>query len=125
MGTVNKVQILGNLGHDVELVTTNSGKSVANLRVATSFKDNTQWHNVVLWEKDAHAANNYLSKGSPVYIDGRLETDKYVDKDGIEKYSTKIICSNLTLIGGGGNGKFGETGGDTLGQVLNEDETPF
>lgn len=125
MGTVNKVQILGNLGHDVELVTTNSGKSVVNLRVATSFKDNTQWHNVVLWEKDAQAANNFLSKGSPVYIDGRLETDKYVDKDGIEKYSTKIICSNLTLIGGGGNGKLGETGGDTLGQVLNEDETPF
>src|SRR6187399_3765642 len=120
MASVNKVIILGNLGRDPETRYTTGGDAVTNLNIATSeqWKDKsgekqerTEWHRVVLFGRQAEVAGEYLKKGRSVYIEGRLQTRKYTDKDGVEKYSTEIVLQNfnstLTMLdtrGGGGGG---------------------
>jgi single-strand DNA-binding protein len=111
MSGVNKVIVLGRLGQDPDLKQTNSGLSVCNFSVATSetWKDKksgekqekTEWHRVVIWGKLADLANQYLKKGSQVYIEGRLETREWDDKQGIKRYTTEIIASIVQFIGGG------------------------
>jgi single-strand DNA-binding protein len=100
---------LGNLGRDPETRYTTSGDAVTNLNLATSeqWKDKsgekqerTEWHRVVLFGKTAEIAAQYCKKGKPVYIEGRLQTKKYTDKDGVEKYSTEIVGDRLQLLGG-------------------------
>ncbi len=109
MASVNKVILLGNLGRDPETRYTTDGSAVANLSIATSeqWKDKggekqerTEWHRVVLFGRTAEVAGEYLKKGRSVYIEGRLQTRKYTDKDGVEKYSTEIIGDRMQLIGG-------------------------
>ncbi|HEX7326948.1 MAG TPA: single-stranded DNA-binding protein [Casimicrobiaceae bacterium] len=109
MASVNKVILLGNLGRDPETRYTTDGSAVANLNIATSetWKDKngekqerTEWHRVVLFGRTAEIAGEYLKKGRSVYIEGRLQTRKYTDKDGVEKYTTEIVGDRMQLIGG-------------------------
>ena len=125
-GSVNKVILVGNLGKDPEIRTLNSGERVANLSLATSEqwrdkssgerKEKTEWHRVVIFNEGlAKVAEQYLKKGSTVYIEGQLQTRKYTDKDGVEKYSTEVVLqgfnSTLTMIGGRGGAGEGAGGG--------------
>ena len=119
MASVNKVILLGNLGRDPETRYTTGGDAVTNLSIATSeqWKDKsgekqerTEWHRVVLFGRQAEVAGEYLKKGRSVYIEGRLQTRKYTDKDGVEKYSTEIVADRMQLIGGA---RDGGSGGDT------------
>ena len=130
MASVNKVILLGNLGRDPETRYTTGGDAVTNLNIATSeqWKDKngekqerTEWHRVVLFGRQAEIAGEYLKKGRSVYIEGRLQTRKYTDKDGVEKYSTEIVGDRMQLIGGsregggGGDTEFGAGGGGSGG----------
>jgi len=117
MASVNKVILLGNLGRDPETRYTTGGDAVTNLNIATSeqWKDKsgekqerTEWHRVVLFGRQAEVAGEYLKKGRSVYIEGRLQTRKYTDKDGVEKYSTEIVADRMQLIGGGRDSGGGE-----------------
>ncbi len=110
MASVNKVILLGNLGRDPETRYTTGGDAVTNLSIATSeqWKDKngekqerTEWHRVVLFGRQAEIAGEYLKKGRSVYVEGRLQTRKYTDKDGVEKYSTEVVGDRMQLIGGG------------------------
>jgi len=124
MASVNKVILLGNLGRDPETRYTTGGDAVTNLRIATSeqWKDKsgekqerTEWHTVVLFGRQAEIASEYLKKGRSVYIEGRLQTRKYTDKEGVEKYSTEIVADRMQLLGsareGGGDVEFGSGSG--------------
>ena len=115
--SVNKVILLGNLGRDPETRYTTGGDAVTNLNIATSeqWKDKsgekqerTEWHRVVLFGRQAEIAGEYLKKGRSVYIEGRLQTRKYTDKDGVEKYSTEIVADRMQLIGGAREGGGGD-----------------
>jgi len=117
MASVNKVILLGNLGRDPETRYTTGGDAVCNLNIATSetWKDKsgekqekTEWHRVVLFGRTAEIAGEYLKKGRSVYIEGRLQTKKYTDKDGVEKYSTEIVGDRMQLIGGAREGGGGD-----------------
>lgn len=102
MSSVNKVILIGNLGADPDLRYTANGKAVAELRMATSsgFGDDekVEWHRVVLWEKTAENAAKYLGKGSKVYVEGRLQTRQYEDKDGNIRYITEVVANQLTFL---------------------------
>ena len=109
MASVNKVILLGNLGRDPETRYTTGGDAVTNLRIATTetWKDTsgdkqekTEWHSVVLFGRQAEIAGEYLKKGRSVYIEGRLQTRKYTDKEGVEKYATEIVGDRMQLLGG-------------------------
>jgi len=121
---INKVIIIGSLGRDPELRQTAGGSAVANLNIATTEawkdkqtgekKETTEWHRVVLFGKTAEIAGEYLKKGRTVYIEGRLQTRKWQDKDGADRYSTEIVGSDMQMLGGGeGRGEGGrQSGGD-------------
>ena len=123
MASVNKVILIGNLGRDPEVRYTASGAAICNVTIATSrqWKDKTsgerqeetEWHRVVFYDRMAEIAGEYLKKGRPVYVEGRLKTRKWTDKDGVEKYTTEIVATEMQLLGsrdGGGGG--GAAGGD-------------
>ena len=119
---VNKVILIGNLGADPETKSMPSGTQVANIRVATSesFKDKqtnewqerTEWHNVAMFGRLAEVAGEYLRKGSQVYIEGRLRTRKWQDKQGNDRYSTEVIASEMQMLGGRGGGAGAAMGGE-------------
>jgi single-strand DNA-binding protein len=123
MASINKVILIGNLGRDPEVRYTPSGAAICNVSIATTrnWKDKnsgekveeTEWHRVVFYDRLAEIAGEYLKKGRPVYVEGRLKTRKWADKDGIEKYTTEIIASEMQLLGGreGMGGPGGEEGG--------------
>ena len=131
-GSVNKVILIGNLGADPEIRRTQDGRPIANLSVATSEnwrdkatgerKEKTEWHRVVIFNEGlCKVVEQYLKKGAKVYLEGQLQTRKYTDKDGVEKYSTEVVLqgfnSALTMLdragGGGGSSEFGgDTGSD-------------
>ena len=105
---INKVILIGNLGRDPEVHTASSGSIVTQLSLATSrrvkqadgtYSDETEWHRVTCFGKTAEVARDYLAKGRQVYIEGRLRTRKYTDKDNVEKYVTEVICDVLKLLG--------------------------
>jgi single-strand DNA-binding protein len=124
MASVNKVIIVGNLGRDPEIRYMPSGDAIANIAVATSYrskdrntgeqKELTEWHRISFFGRLAEIVGQYLKKGSSVYVEGRLQTRKYTDKDGIEKYATDIIAENMQMLGGRGDGA-GMGGGDDMG----------
>ena len=130
-GSVNKVILVGNLGKDPEIRRTQDGRPIANLSIATSEtwrdknsgerKEKTEWHRVVIFNEGlCKVAEQYLKKGAKVYIEGALQTRKWTDQSGVEKYSPEVVLqgfnSTLTMLdgrGGGGGGSFGdEPGGD-------------
>ena len=111
MGSVNKVILVGNLGRDAELRYTPGGAAVAKFSIATTEmwndksgqrQERTEWHNIDLWGKQAETLSEYLVKGKQVYIEGRLQTDEYTDKEGVKRKSTKVRCDRVVLLGGGG-----------------------
>ena len=108
---LNRVLLLGNLGADPELRTTNSGQAVLKMRLATSEtyldrnrqrQERTEWHNVVVWGKRAEALGKFLTKGSRLFVEGGLRTSSYEDRDGNKRYRTEVVASNVILSGGGG-----------------------
>lgn len=117
MASVNKAILIGNLGRDPELRYTPSGAAVCTFSIATSekwrdkqtneLKESTNWHNIVLWGKQAETAKQYLTKGSPVYIEGRIQTRSW-DDNGVKKYITEIVGQRLQFLGRRG----GEPTGD-------------
>jgi single-strand DNA-binding protein len=146
-GSVNKVILIGNLGADPEVRHTQDGRPIVNLRLATSEswrdkasgerKEKTEWHRVVIFNKNlADVAEKYLRKGSKVYVEGQLQTRKWTDKDGAEKYSTEVVLQNfrgeLTMLDGRGGEGGGGGGGRGAGEAPAsfqrdemDDEIPF
>ena len=131
-GSVNKVILVGNLGKDPEVRRMTSGEPVVNLSIATSEswrdkasgerKEKTEWHRVVIFNEGlCKVAEQYLKKGAKVYIEGQLQTRKWTDQSGVEKYSTEVVLqgfnSNLTMLDGrsGGGGSFADDGGSDFG----------
>ena len=104
MASLNKILIIGRLGADPEERATQSGLSVSNFSVATTYKtkqgDETEWFRVTFFDRLADVCNQYLAKGSLVYIEGRIKTEKYTDRDGIERYLTKVIGERMQMLGG-------------------------
>jgi single-strand DNA-binding protein len=114
MGSVNKVILVGNLGRDAELRYTPGGAAVATLNMATTEvwndkqgqkQEKTEWHRVILWGKQAESLQEYLTKGKQIYVEGRLQTRQWDDKDGNKRYTTEIKADRITLLGGGGGGR--------------------
>ena len=145
-GSVNKVILVGNLGKDPEVRRLTSGDPVVNLSIATSEswrdkasgerKEKTEWHRVVIFNKNlADVAEKYLKKGAKVYVEGQLQTRKWTDKDGAEKYSTEVVLQNfrgeLTMLdgrNGGGEGGGGRGAGEAPASFQRDemdDEIPF
>jgi single-strand DNA-binding protein len=109
MGSVNKVILVGNLGRDAELRYTSTGAAVASFTLATSEvwndkqgqrQERTEWHRVVLWGKSAESLAEYLKKGKSVYVEGKLQTREWKDKDGNKRYTTEIRSERIVLLGG-------------------------
>jgi single-strand DNA-binding protein len=146
MGSVNKVILVGNLGRDAELRYTPGGAAVATLSMATTEtwndksgqrQEKTEWHRVVLWGKSAESLAEYLTKGKQIYIEGRLQTRQWDDKDGNKRYTTEIRGDRVVLLGGGGGrgqmsrgGMTDEAGGHAPGpegpsEPLTDDDIPF
>ena len=128
MGSVNKVILVGNLGRDAELRYTPGGAAVATLNMATTEvwtdkggqrQEKTEWHRVVFWGKVAESLTEYLTKGKQVYVEGRLETRQWNDKDGNKRYTTEIKGDKIVLLGGGGGGQRG--GGASRGSGAGEE----
>ena len=120
MGSVNKVILVGNLGRDAELRYTPGGAAVATLNMATTEvwndkagqrQEKTEWHRIVLWGKTAESLNEYLTKGKQIYVEGRLQTRQWDDKDGNKRYTTEIRGDRVVLLGGGSGGGRGASGG--------------
>lgn len=144
-GSLNKVLLVGNLGADPEIRSTQSGDKVANLNIATSERwrdrdgnnqEKTEWHRVVIFGKVADIAERYLKKGSKVLIEGKLQTRKWTDQNGNDKYTTEIVVSgfggNMTMLDGAGGqndpGAYVGSGGSTGGNDFDADldtEIPF
>lgn len=109
---VNKVTLIGNLGNDPELRSTQSGSAVANITLATSeswrdketqeTKERVEWHRVIFFGRLAEVVNEYLRKGSQVYVEGRIQTRKWQDKDGNDRYTTEIVANEMQMLGSRG-----------------------
>ena len=148
MGSVNKVILVGNLGRDAELRYTPGGAPVATLNLATTEvwndkggqrQEKTEWHRIVLWGKTAESLNEYLVKGKQIYVEGRLQTRQWDDKDGNKRYTTEIRGDRVVLLGGGGGGGGRQMAGagagargsqmdDPMGEPVTEltdDDIPF
>lgn len=117
---LNRVQIIGNLGADPEMRYTPSGTAVTNFRVAVNRTrrgpdgnnvDETEWFRVVAWDKLAETCNEFLKKGRPVYVEGRLQSRKYMDKDNIERTSVEVVANEMIMLDGRGEGEMGAAGG--------------
>jgi single-strand DNA-binding protein len=120
MASLNKVMLIGNLGKDPEVRYTAGGTAVASFSLATSekiknkngdFEEKTEWHNITLWARLAEIAGEYLTKGKTVYIEGRLQTRKWQDKDGKDRYTTEIVGERMQMLSGKGEGGGGNSGG--------------
>jgi len=147
MGSVNKVILVGNLGRDAELRYTPGGAAVSKFSLATTEtwndksgqkQERTEWHNIDIWGKQAETLTEYLRKGKQVYVEGRLQTDEYTDKEGIKRKSTKIRGDRIVLLGSAGGGRGGgyareeamapahaPSGGDAPSEPLTDDDIPF
>ena len=101
MSDVNEIYLIGHLGGDPEIRETAGGKRVANITVATSYMDNTQWHRCVLWGKNANYAADYLQKGAHVYVSGRMTYRDWTDKDGQKRTSAEISVNRISGLGKG------------------------
>jgi single-strand DNA-binding protein len=141
MGSVNKVILVGNLGRDAELRYTPGGAAVAKVSIATTEvwtdktgerKEKTEWHSVDIWGKQAETLSEYLTKGKQIYVEGRLQTREWNDKDGNKRKTTDIKADRVVLLsgGGGGRGAFARTEPAEMPQEsapaeLSEDDIPF
>lgn len=135
MAGVNKVILIGNLGADPEVKTLESGTKVATIRLATTerYKDRdgntqekTEWHNVVLWRGLAEITEKYLKKGRQVFIEGSLQTRKWTDQSGADRYTTEIVAREMTMLGGpgGSGGDSAPSNGSSSNQVSEPPQQP-
>jgi single-strand DNA-binding protein len=135
MASLNKVMLIGNLGKDPEVRFTASGQAVASFSLATSEKfkgkngeweERTEWHNITLWGKLAEIAGEYLSKGKTIFVEGRLQTRKWQDKSGNDRYTTDIVGDKMQMLSPKGERSGGETSSapKTSG-ASNYEEPPF
>ncbi|MCF7804075.1 MAG: single-stranded DNA-binding protein [Candidatus Marinimicrobia bacterium] len=124
-GSANRVILVGNVGGKPEVRYTNSGAAVANFTMATNEtwtdnngnrQDRTEWHRIVAWRKTAELCEQYVDKGSLLYIEGRLQTRDWEDKNGVKRYTTEVVVDTLTMLGG--------RGGDTGSQTSSESSAP-
>ncbi len=134
---INKVILIGNLGADPELRYTSGGTAVANLRLATSRRwtnkdgsqqEDTQWHQVVVWGKQGESCKEHLSKGRQVYVEGRLQTRSWEDKEGNKRYTTEVVANQVLFLGGKGSGAgagAGAGGGSDEPPPISDDDIPF
>ena len=144
MGSVNKVILVGNLGRDIELRYTPGGAAVATLNLATTEvwtdrnnqrQEKTEWHRIIVWGKQAESLQEYLKKGKQIYVEGRLQTRQWDDKDGNKRYTTEIQTNRVTLLGGAGRGPGAgdierattpmSIGDETPMAPMTEDDIPF
>ena len=141
MASINKAILIGNLGADPELRYTSNGTAVASFNMATTerFKDRngeqqerTEWHSIVCWGRMGELANEYLRKGRSVYIEGRIQTRNYEDKDGIKRYKTEIVAQQMQFLGGRGqeDQQSGSSGGSATTPPepeipADDDDLPF
>ncbi len=135
MSGVNKVILVGRLGKDPEVRHLDSGAVVANFSLATSEsykdrttgerKEQTEWHNIVLWRGLAEVAEKYLHKGDLVYIEGKIRTRSYTDKENVQKYTTEVVGDNMTMLGskGGGGGSQDMPSESSSGKMTNASES--
>lgn len=134
MSGVNKVILVGRLGKDPEVRHLENGATVANFSMATSetYKDRqtgerreqTEWHNVVLWRGLAEVAEKYVKKGDMIYVEGKLRTRSW-EKDGVTRYTTEVVGDNMTMLGGGSGGSpQGQSAGDYSGQQQSQASAP-
>jgi single-strand DNA-binding protein len=131
---INKVILVGNLGADPDTRYMPSGKAVTNIRIATSesWKDKqtgdqqerTEWHSIVMYDKLGEIAAEYLRKGSQVYIEGKLRTRKWQDKEGKDRYTTEIIADQMQMLGGRGGAGGGGSGGESRGSGESRQSRP-
>jgi len=132
MGSVNKVILVGNLGRDAELRYTPGGAAVATLNMATTEiwndkggqrQEKTEWHRIVLWGRPPNRWRSYLTKGKQIYVEGRLQTRQWDDKDGNKRYTTEIRGDRIVLLGGGSGsgGAGGSRGGPAMGRGAGDD----
>ena len=138
-GYLNKALIIGNLGRDPEMRYTQGGQAVTNFSVATGprwagpdgeQREDTEWHRIVAWGKLAEICNEYLGKGSSVYIEGRIQTRQYEDREGITRYSTEIVAREMQMLGrrpqsDGGDSGGGDGSDDPGGEPIDVDDMPF
>ena len=137
MGSLNKVQLIGNLGKDPEVRAIPSGVKVANFSIATteSYSDKngqkvekTEWHNIVMWRGLAEVAEKYLRKGKQLYIEGRLQTRSWDDQNGQKKYMTEIVADNMVMLGsprdGGGSSEGYAPRENSSGSMRSESSAP-
>ena len=137
MSGVNKAILLGNLGKDPEIRRLDDGRAVANFSIATSvsYKNkagekvtNTEWHNIVLWSPLAEIAENYLKKGSQVYIEGKISNRSYEDKEGVKKYISEVVGRDITLLGRATESQQQNDSSSTENdnpEAVQEDDLPF
>src|SRR5512138_1164175 len=135
MASLNKVMLIGNLGKDPEVRYTASGTAVASFSLATSdriknkngeWEDRTEWHNITLWGRLAEIAGEYLAKGKSVYIEGRLQTRKWQDRDGKDRYTTEVVGDRMQMLSGKGEGGGRPPGGRFEGSDgPSSEEPPF
>ncbi len=121
MAGINKVILIGNLGRDPEVRFTPSGQAVANFSIATSEswtdkssgqrQEKTEWHRIVVWGKQAENCGQYLKKGRQCYIEGRLQTREWTDKEGKKNYTTEVVANTVQFLGGGAGGRAEDGGG--------------
>jgi len=138
---LNKVFLIGNLGRDPEVRFTSNGRAIAKFPVATSERwtdqdgnkqERTEWHNVVVWGKQAETCGQYLSKGRQVFVEGSVRTRQYDDKDGNKRYMTEIVARDVRFLGGGGGGaraadqaQTAPRGEEVGGPPPDDDDIPF
>jgi single-strand DNA-binding protein len=129
MASINKVILIGNLGADPEMRNTPSGQPVTTLRLATNERwtgkngeqnERTEWHRVIVWGKQAEICNEYLRKGRQVYVEGRIQTREWQDKEGQKRYTTEIVAQTVQMLGSRGEGGGGGGGRGGEGQVEEE-----
>jgi single-strand DNA-binding protein len=141
MASLNKVILIGHLGRDPEVKYTQDGKAVANFSIATSEswkdrdgnkQDKTEWHNVVIWGKLADICKQYLAKGRQVYVEGKIQTREYTDREGNKKKITEIVANQMVMLGSRGEGRPAEAarpdesyagGGDS--EPISDSDIPF
>ena len=143
--SVNKVILVGNLGKDPDVRFTNTGSAVANFSLATSEvwndrdgkrQERTEWHNIVVWGKQAESCGQYLAKGRQVYVEGSIRTRSYDDKSGNKRYITEVVAQRIQFLGGGGGTRLAQQmdsgQGDDIGmsnpgsgQPPSDDDIPF
>ncbi|MFU8804888.1 MAG: single-stranded DNA-binding protein [Bradymonadaceae bacterium] len=144
--SVNKAILVGNLGADPELKSTKNGTSVCNFSLATNERwtdrngqkqEKTEWHRIVVWDKQADSCAKYLTKGRTVYVEGRIETREWEDREGVKRYTTEIVASTVQFLGGGEGAPNGRQArqapaqsqstaqDDPFSQPYNDDDIPF